>query len=64
MRTTLMNYIVTREEFEYYTGELFKLLKDGDLKVKTYKIYDLKDAATAHRDLEGRGTTGKLLLKL
>lgn len=64
MRSTVMNYIVTREELEYYANDLLDLIKNGKLNIKIHKIYDLKDAATAHRDLEGRRTSGKLLLKL
>ena len=63
MRSTLMNYIVTREELEHYANMAMGLVKDGKLNIKIHKVYDLKDAAQAHDDLEGRGTTGKLLLK-
>ncbi len=63
MRSTLMNYIVTREEFEYYANGVLDLIKDGKLKIKIHKIYPLKDAKQAHDDLEGRKTTGKLLLQ-
>lgn len=59
-----MQYIVTKEELGFYAGELFKLLESDKLKVKTHKVYDLKDTRQAHEDLEGRLTTGKLLLKI
>lgn len=62
-RPSLPTYTVTREEFEWYANELFKWMKAGDLKVTIHKTYDLKDARTAHEDLEGRKTTGKVLLK-
>ncbi|KAI9045250.1 quinone oxidoreductase family protein [Aspergillus affinis] len=62
-RPTLFGYIETREELEYYVNELFSLLKSGQLKVKIHKVYPLEQVAQAHRDLEGRKTTGKLLLK-
>ncbi|KAL4904935.1 hypothetical protein BDW74DRAFT_178505 [Aspergillus multicolor] len=62
-RPTLFGYIETREEFEFYVNELFKLLKSGDLKVKVHKVYPLDQVAQAHSDLEGRKTTGKLLLR-
>ncbi|KAI9376396.1 hypothetical protein BJX61DRAFT_538925 [Aspergillus egyptiacus] len=62
-RPTLFGYIETREEFEYYVNELFNLLKSGQLKVKVHKVYPLEEVAQAHIDLEGRKTTGKLLLK-
>ncbi|KAL4802333.1 hypothetical protein BDV18DRAFT_164157 [Aspergillus unguis] len=62
-RPTLFGYIETREEFEYYVNELFNLLKSGNLKVKIHNVYPLDQVAQAHIDLEGRKTTGKLLLK-
>ncbi|KAJ5246288.1 hypothetical protein N7468_001271 [Penicillium chermesinum] len=62
-RPTLFTYIETREEFEYYTNELFRLLLSGELKVKIHKVYPLEDVVQCHKDLEGRKTTGKPLLK-
>lgn len=62
-RPMLFGYIETREEFEFYVNELFNLLKSRQLKVKIHKIYSLEEAAQAHSDLEGRKTTGKLLLR-
>ena len=61
----LFGYLVTREEFEEYTKELLEqfVLKDG-MDVKIHEIYPLKEAARAHQDLEGRKTSGKLLLKI
>ena len=63
-RPTLNNYTYTREELEYYANEVFGAVKDGWLKVKIHKVYPLEEARQAHEDLEGRRTTGKLLLKL
>ncbi|KAJ5120458.1 uncharacterized protein N7515_009846 [Penicillium bovifimosum] len=62
-RPTLFGYIETREEFEYYTNELFNLLKSGQLKTKIHKVYPLEDIAQVHKDLEGRKTMGKPLLR-
>ncbi|KAF7596333.1 NADPH:quinone reductase [Aspergillus hancockii] len=62
-RPALFGYIETREEFEFYVNELFNLIKSGQLKVKVHKVYPLEQVAQAHTDLEGRKTTGKLLLK-
>ncbi|KAI9928325.1 hypothetical protein ASPWEDRAFT_108264 [Aspergillus wentii DTO 134E9] len=62
-RPALFGYIETREEFEFYVNELFSLLKSGNLKVKVHNVYPLEEVAQAHKDLEGRKTTGKLLLK-
>ncbi|KAL2256644.1 hypothetical protein VTK26DRAFT_1363 [Humicola hyalothermophila] len=64
MRPALFGYIATPEERAAYTKELFDLLEAGKVKVKTHKIYALKDAAQAHSDLEGKRTTGKLLLQV
>ena len=59
-----MQYIVTREELEYYANTALDLVKSGKLNIKVHKVYDLKDARQAHEDLEGRRTSGKLLLKI
>jgi NADPH:quinone reductase len=64
MRATVMSYIVTREELEGYANEVLGLIKDGKLKINVHQAYELKDAKQAQDDLEGRKTTGKLLLKL
>ncbi|HEV2721412.1 MAG TPA: quinone oxidoreductase [Thermoanaerobaculia bacterium] len=61
-RPTLANYIAKREELDQRTGDLFSMIAGGTLKVRVHKEYALADAAQAHRDLEGRKTTGKLLL--
>lgn len=62
-RPTLFGYIETREEFEFYVNELFNLLKSGQLKAKVHNVYPLEQTAQAHIDLEGRKSTGKLLLR-
>jgi len=63
LRPTLFNYIYTREEFEKYTAELFDFIIKDNLNVRIHETYPLADIARAHTDLEGRKTTGKLLLK-
>ena len=62
MRPTLFNYIVTREEFEGYTKELFDIITKEDWNISVHKVYPLSEVAQAHEDLEGRKTSGKLLL--
>ena len=62
-RPTLGHYTATREELEWRAGEVLQMIVDGDLKLRIHKVYPLAEAAQAHRDLEGRKTTGKLLLK-
>ncbi|PYX37148.1 MAG: NADPH:quinone reductase [Acidobacteria bacterium] len=61
-RPTLAHYVVTRQELEERAGAVFGMLVGGKLNVRIAHTYPLKDAAQAHRDLEGRKTTGKLLL--
>ena len=45
----LFGYIETREEFEFYTNELFSLLKSGQLKTKIHKIYPMEDIVQVHQ---------------
>jgi NADPH2:quinone reductase len=61
-RPTLGHYITTREELEWRASDLLRMIVAGDLKLRIHKTYPLADAAQAHRDLEGRKTSGKLLL--
>ncbi|KAL2760318.1 hypothetical protein ACRALDRAFT_1026203 [Sodiomyces alcalophilus JCM 7366] len=62
-RPVVNNYVATREELEKYGKELLDMVAAGEVKVPIHKVYDLADAASAHRDLEGRQTIGKLLIK-
>jgi len=64
MRPSLFGYITTPEERAAYTKELFDLLLTGKINVKIHDIYPLEEVGRAHSDLEGRKTTGKLLLKV
>jgi NADPH2:quinone reductase len=61
-RPTLLNYTATVEELDWRATDTLKWVAQGKLKLHIHKIYPLADAAQAHRDLEGRKTTGKLLL--
>jgi len=61
-RATLVNYAASREEIASRAADLFTWYTSGDLKLRIHERYPLKDAAEAHRALEGRRTTGKLLL--
>ena len=61
-RPTLANYIATREDLEWRATDVLGWIVNGELKLRIHKQYPLADAAQAHRDLEGRKTTGKLLL--
>jgi len=61
-RPSLQHYLLTREELEWRFNEVLGLIASGKLKVHIGHTYQLADAAQAHRDLEGRKTTGKVLL--
>jgi NADPH2:quinone reductase len=62
-RPSLGNYISDPAELKWRSADLFAWLAAGRLKLNIHQIYKLADAAQAHRDLESRKTTGKLLLK-
>lgn len=61
-RTGLHSYVESRSELLERAGELFNWMKQKKLKCKIFRVYPLDQAAKAHRDIEGRGTMGKLLL--
>ncbi len=61
-RPSLKDYIATRSELEERAFDLFRWIEDGQLKVNIGARFPLADAAEAHRALEGRETTGKVLL--
>ena len=61
-RPTLANYIATREELMSRSSAVFAMISSGKLKLRIAHTYPLAEAQRAHRDLEGRKTTGKLLL--
>ncbi|CAG8613481.1 10333_t:CDS:2 [Paraglomus brasilianum] len=63
VRPTLFNYIATREEFNKYCEEFFALLVAQKVDIKIHKTYKLSDVKQAHSDLEGRKTSGKLVLE-
>ncbi len=63
-RPSLANYAVDRDEIAWRAGDLFRWIDDGSLKLRVEHRYPLADAARAHRDLEGRKTTGKLVLEI
>jgi NADPH:quinone reductase len=61
-RPTLASYIATRDELLARSGAVFAMMAAGTLKLRIEHTYPLTEAQRAHRDLEGRKTTGKLLL--
>jgi len=61
-RPSLAHFIATREELEWRAGDILGWIAAGKVKLRIAHTYKLADAQQAHRDLEGRKTTGKLLL--
>jgi NADPH:quinone reductase len=61
-RPTLATYVASRTDLEETARSLFDVVKSGSVKIETTKRYKLADAAQAHRDLEGRKTTGSIVL--
>jgi NADPH2:quinone reductase len=61
-RPNLAHYVATREELVARSSDLLAWIADGSLRVHIDRSYALADAAAAHRALEARETTGKVLL--
>ena len=61
-RPSMANYCASREEIFARTNDLFRWYKSGDLKLRIERTLPLSEAAEAHIALEGRKTTGKVLL--
>jgi NADPH2:quinone reductase len=62
-RPSLAHYVSDPKELQWRASDLFRWIEEGKLKLQIHRTYRLQDAAEAHRDLESRKTTGKLLLK-
>lgn len=63
MRPVVNGFVAERADLEKYTTELFDLVASDKLEVKIHDVYPLSEVARAHTDIEGRKTTGKLLIK-
>jgi NADPH2:quinone reductase len=61
-RPSLTHYIATPAELQARAAAVLGMIADGKLQLRIEHIYSLSQAQQAHRDLEGRKTTGKLLL--
>ncbi|MEM7068947.1 MAG: quinone oxidoreductase [Pseudomonadota bacterium] len=61
-RPTLFHYIATQQELARRSRQLFKMIGDGKINIQINQTYGLKDVSKAHRDLEGRKTTGQTIL--
>lgn len=61
-RPSLAHYAATREELLWRAGDVFNWIGAGTLHLRLEKVFPLAQAAEAHRQLEGRQTTGKVVL--
>jgi NADPH2:quinone reductase len=61
-RPTLNTYVAKREDLVACANDLFDKVGSGAVKIPINQTYKLKDAVKAHKDLEGRGTTGASIL--
>ena len=61
-RPTIVHYIGTHEELQQRATDVLTMIANGNVKMRLEHIYPLREAQQAHRDLESRKTTGKLLL--
>ncbi|MGH3979499.1 MAG: quinone oxidoreductase family protein [Pseudonocardiaceae bacterium] len=61
-RPNLVHHTATREELLWRAGDVFDVVRSGALRISVGGRYPLTDARIAHEDLQGRRTTGKLLL--
>jgi NADPH2:quinone reductase len=61
-RPSLAHHTLDRAEVEWRAGEVLGAVLDGSLDVRIHEILPLEEAERAHRMLESRGTSGKLLL--
>lgn len=61
-RPTLFNYATTRDELTWRANDLFSWIESGKLKLKIDHVFPLAEAGRAHQELEGRRTTGKVVL--
>ena len=63
-RPSLGHYILDRDELLWRAGDILKWVGEGSLKVRVDRKFPLAEVGDAHRALEGRGTTGKLLIAI
>ena len=61
-RPTLMTYVAGDEALQANTADLFDVVGSGAVKIEVNQTYALADAVQAHKDLEGRKTTGSTVL--
>lgn len=61
-RPVLFDYIANRAALDWRSGEVFEWIRDGKIKLRLEHFFALADVQAAHRSLEGRQTTGKVIL--
>ncbi len=61
-RPTLFDYVASREDLEWRTSDVFKWIGEGNIKLRLEHFFPLVEARAAHEALEGRLTTGKVIL--
>ena len=61
-RPTLFDYVATREDLEWRSGEVLQWITEGKIKLRLEHFFPLAQAQQAHEALEGRKTTGKVIL--
>ena len=61
-RPTLNTYAAKREDLEAMAAELFEVVRSGQVKIEVGRTFPLAESARAHRELEGRHTTGSTIL--
>jgi NADPH2:quinone reductase len=61
-RPSLMAYTAERQDLLAHAQDLFEVVAKGAVKIEIHQTYPLAEAAQAHRDLEGRKTTGSAVL--
>jgi NADPH:quinone reductase len=62
-RPSLAHYLLSREELLWRAGDVFTAIERGELVLRIDRVFPLAEAGAAHRALESRATTGKLILK-
>ena len=63
-RPTLNTHVSSPEELAWRAGDIFRWIAEGKLRLRIDREYPLAEAAQAHRDLEGRKTSGKIVLRV
>ncbi len=63
-RPTLASHIADPKELAWRSGDLFRWIADGKVSLRIDREYALAETAQAHRDMEARKTTGKLLIRV